>query len=314
MSDQGNVDHSHAGNWHVLVSGLPRPSEPITLAPGITVVPLPAPLDVFDLAAVGSAGFREWAALEPVIRGCTCEIESAKDSDIQPGFDTMNRAWLAMSMLVLRGYSRVNGVAASAYSWGMIPIPGKSASWDGPVEPSKRRARTDLPRFKGGLLDFHLRMLHDGSSVAECLSETDAEWLRVHFSAANQLVSDSQKFYLAMQAAVDWRFAKDMRSAIAHVWSGIEAIFGVSAELVYRISLTAASLLTPRGPERKARFKAIKKLYGLRSKAVHGSNISDENMDFALSGSSRLLRELLILTVEKGHVLNQDDFDKALFE
>lgn len=74
----------HEGNWYVLVTGLPCPEAPLTLGPGLSLVPLEAPLSVFDLAAVGAVGFREWAVLEPVSHACTCEIETAKDSESHP--------------------------------------------------------------------------------------------------------------------------------------------------------------------------------------------------------------------------------------
>jgi hypothetical protein len=45
--------------------GLPRLEAPLTLAPGLTLVPLDSSLSVFDLAAAGAVGFREWAMLEP---------------------------------------------------------------------------------------------------------------------------------------------------------------------------------------------------------------------------------------------------------
>src|SRR5215813_15562604 len=112
--------YAHEGNWHVLMMGLPRPDKALTLAPGLTLVPLDSPLSVFDLAAAGAVGFREWAMLEPLAHSCTCEIETAKDSDVRPGYDTLNRAWLASALLVLRGFSRHLGIACSSYSWSLI--------------------------------------------------------------------------------------------------------------------------------------------------------------------------------------------------
>src|SRR5215470_4572122 len=100
--------------------GLPRPEAPLALAPGLTLVPLESPLSVFDLAAAGAVGFREWAMLEPISRLCTSEIETAKDSDVVPGYDTLNRAWLASALLVLRGFSRHLGIACSSYSWNLV--------------------------------------------------------------------------------------------------------------------------------------------------------------------------------------------------
>ena len=100
---------------------------------------------------------------------------------------------------------------------------------------------------------------------------------------------------------------------MGRLWSGIEAAFGISSELVYRISILCASLLEERGERRKARFQAVKKLYGLRRKAVHGEPLKQEQLVSAMSDSYRLLRELLLLTIEKGRLLTADDFDDALF-
>jgi len=90
-------------------------------------------------------------------------------------------------------------------------------------------------------------------------------------------------------------------------------VFGVTSELVYRISILCASLLEERGKPRKARFEAVKKLYGLRSKAVHGEPLSQDQLIAAMNDSNRLLSELLLLTIERGRVLGADDFDDALF-
>ena len=54
---------THQGNSYVLLMGLPRPKAPLTLAPGLTLVPFESPLSVFDLAAaapLASANGRCW--------------------------------------------------------------------------------------------------------------------------------------------------------------------------------------------------------------------------------------------------------------
>lgn len=81
----------HEGNWHILVAGLARPPEAITLAPGLTLRGLREPLTVFDLAAAGAAGFSAWAVLEPLASTCNCEMESARDSDVRPGYDIIEQ-------------------------------------------------------------------------------------------------------------------------------------------------------------------------------------------------------------------------------
>jgi hypothetical protein len=309
------VEGTRGGNWYVLLFGLPRPEATSVLASGISLRPLDSRLDVFDLAAVGAVGFREWAALEPMIPHCTCEIESAKDADIPPGFDTLNRAWLANALLVLRGFTLASGVACSAYSWSSIPVPDASNLWDGPPRPPEnRRTRTDLPPFRGGLLDLHLRTFHDRGMRCDPLTVHDIDWIRTHFDTFNRLAADSASFRFALQSAIDWRYATDERSAVARLWSGIEAIFDISSELVFRIALLAASLLEPRGETRKARFQEVKKLYGLRSKAVHGAPLTDDSLQDGMSDSYHLLRNLILHAIERGHMLTTIDFDCALFE
>ena len=314
MSKVPEAEVGKEGNWYVLVANLPHLHEPFVLAPGISLRPLEFPLDVFDLAAVGSVGFREWAAIEPIIGRCTCEIESACDAGIQGGLNTLNRAWLALGLLVLRGFTDANGVACSSYAWSAIPIPGAGNGWSRETrDVTKRRCRTDLPPFKGNLLDYHLGMLKDDTIRNDPLNGDDAEWIRQHFETFNGLATENEQFYFAFQAAVDWRYCKDCRTAVARIWSGIEAIFGISSELIYRLSLLTASLLEPRGEERKSRFYEVKKLYGLRSKVVHGEQLPNEKIVTALNESYHLLRDLLLLIIERGRMLSSDDFDDAVF-
>jgi hypothetical protein len=310
---------THEGNWYVLVFGLPRPESPLTLAPGLSLVPLASPLSVFDLAAAGAAGFREWAMLEPLVPGCTCEIETAKDSEILPGYDVLNRAWLASALLVLRGFTPHLSVACSAYSWSTVAgRQGRTADVfkkqmvDEGIDAAIHRSKRALPPFRGGLLDFHARMLIDEDARRDGVSLDDVEWIREHYGSFNALASESEPFRLALEAATDWRYSKEPRLAIGRIWSGIEAIFGVETELAYRISGLCAALLEERGRSRIERFHTTKTLYRSRSKAVHGASMSDERLLRAMNDSYRLLRDLLLLTIEKGHVLGEQDFDEAL--
>jgi len=277
-------------------------------------------LSVFDLAAAGAVGFREWAMLEPVSRLCACEIETAKDSDVVPGYDTLNRAWLASVLLVLRGFSRHLGIACSSYSWSLIAGHQKRSAHsfqeqaaDEGVDAAIHRPRRDLPQFKGRLLDFHARFLVEHDARTDPVSSEDAAWIAMQFETFNRLASKSEPFRLALEAAIDWRYAKEPRLVVSRIWSGIEAVFGVTSELVYRISILSASLLEERGEPRKTRFQAEKRLYSLRSKAVHGEPLPPETLVSAMNESHRLLSELLLLTIERGHVLGAGDFDDALF-
>ncbi len=320
MSEQPSSPMVHDGNWNVLVAGLPRPAAPLTLAPGVSLRPLDRPLSIFDLAAVGAAGFRGWAVLESVAPACVCEIESAKDAAVLPGYDALNRAWLASALLVLRGFTRHISVACSAYSWNNVAGHQERTSnvfreqlaaegLDASVYNSKRA----LPPFQGDLLDFRLKLLTNHDARTCEVSADDAAWIYNRFDAFNMVAASSEPFRYALEAAIDWRFSTDARSAVSRLWSGIEAVFGVTSELVYRLSLLSACLLAERGTARRVKFEEVKKLYGLRSKVVHGERLPDEKMVSALNDSYKLLADLLLLSIDKGHPLGQADFDEAVF-
>ena len=303
----------HDGNWYVLVAGLPAPAIPLTLASGVSLRRLEQPLSDFDLAAAGAAGFRKWAVLEPLAPACCSEIESSKDAAILPGYDALNRAWLLSTLLVLRGFTRHLCVACSSYSW--IIVAGRQHRTSEVFKHQLQEEGPDAAVFesKRQLLDFHLTMLTNKGARSDEVTLDDAAWIHEHFELFNGLASESESFRFAMEAATDWRFAKDARSAIARLWSGIEAIFGITSELVYRISLLSACLLAEGEERRKAKFKEVKKLYSVRSKVVHGTQLSPEKIAVALNDSYQLLADLLLLSIDKGHVLSQDDFDAAVF-
>jgi hypothetical protein len=170
-----------------------------------------------------------------------------------------------------------------------------------------------LPPFNGQLLDFHLKMLSAGKPQPKTVTEKDALWVHSHYDSFNALASESEPFRFALEAATDWRYSTDIRSGVARLWAGIEAMFGISSELVYRISLLAASLTVPRGDGRKKRFEEVKMLYAMRSKIVHGDKVAEGKLGQALTSSYELLRELLLLSITKGHMLGSHDFDEAVF-
>jgi hypothetical protein len=111
---------------------------------------------------------------------------------------------------------------------------------------------------------------------------------------------------------VDWRYAKDHRAAIARLWAGIESLFGISSELVYRISLLASTVVAPRGPERLGAFQRLRKLYGIRSKAVHGEPLTDDVLRLGLGESFELLRTLLLDAVERDKLRDEADYHSEL--
>jgi hypothetical protein len=308
-----------SSNWYVLLAGLSSPEAEVHLASGLTLRPLAAVPSVFDLAAAGAAGFRQWAAIEPFASLCTCEIESSFDGTASAGYDTLNRAWLATSLLVLRGFTTLQGIACSTYSWGEVAGYQKRSSevrkrdiLEKGVETVLRPSSIDLSPFHGQVLDYHFRLFPGKGPRSDAPNSEDAAWTQQYFETANHLAATAPGFRLALECAVDWRYSKEPRSAIARLWTGIESMFAVQTELVFRISLLAASLLEPRGYSRRARFAATKKLYNLRSKAVHGASLPESALADGLDETFRLLRDLVLVSLARGKVFDEEDLENVL--
>lgn len=305
--------------WHVLVCGLRLAGDVFDLGSSLTLSRLITPLSIFDLAAVGAAGFREWATLEPLAQAASAEIISPAAEAGRPGYDALNKCWLVSALLVIRGFVRHICPAVSAYSWNLIAGYQKAHSAtfrqqmaEEGIDKAVYQARDDLPPFHGQLLDYHLRILVPKEARSTPFDSEEAAWISTHFESFNRLASDDERFRFALQAAVDWRYAKDARAAVARLWAGVEALMGIGAELAYRVSLFAATVVAPRGPARVAAFKRVRALYNIRCKAVHGESITDERLYAGLNESFELLRAMLLDAVELGAVRSEQDFYSEL--
>lgn len=75
-------------------------------------------------------------------------------------------------------------------------------------------------------------------------------------------------------------------------FSSLEALFagGSTTELTYRLSLRAAKVLRATTEERVELFKRIKKLYGTRSKVVHGGQVPKDRLAADAAEAMALLR------------------------
>jgi len=305
-------------NWYILICNLDVEEPFFKLGPGIYIRRLNSSISVFDLAAAGAAGFREWAMLEPFLPGCVCEIETGQEAGVPPGYDTLNRAWLASGLIKLKGFNAHLPLACSSYPWdfiaghqertkGVFEVELKEKGVEAAINSPERA----LPKFKGSLLEVHTKWLVP-ENTKTILNKEDADWINDNFERFNYLAAESEGFRFALSAAVNWQYASEPRMAIAELWSGIEALFRISSELVYRISLQVASLLEERGAKRKDRFNQVKKLYGVRSKAVHGEELSDAKLNKAMIESFDILNKLLLVNIEKGRQFKPDDFEEAV--
>ena len=93
---------------------------------------------------------------------------------------------------------------------------------------------------------------------------------------------------------------------MALIWSGIEGLFQIDFELSFRLSIYIAKYLSPRSRARqKAIFEEVKKLYGIRSKAVHGGKLKEPND--AVKNSLEMLRRLVVKSAERGALPKSDE-------
>ena len=305
--------------WHVLVCGLPLAQDSFDLGSSLTLRRLLTPLSVFDLASAGAVGFREWSVLEPLARAANAEIVSPVEAAKVPGYDALNKCWLVSALLVIRGFARHICPACSAYSWNFI-AGHQSASSESfrhqlaeeGVGKAVFEPRHSLPPFQGNLLDYHLRLLVPRETRSTPFDAREAAWMASNFERFNLLASRDERFRFALKAATDWRYEDDPRAALARLWAGVESIMGIKSELVYRVSLSAATVLAPRGTERLGAFKKVKALYGLRSKAVHGEPIAEDKLMTGVHGSFEVVRALLLDAVERGKLRTDEDFSEEM--
>ena len=114
-------DEIYDRNWYVLVTdliGYMAPASPLKLAEGVTLSPIAGRISKFDLASAGTVGFHSWDRLQT--SQSTCEIEALCGYSRKNRYDTLNRAWLALALLALRGFIGNYGIATSSYSWSEI--------------------------------------------------------------------------------------------------------------------------------------------------------------------------------------------------
>jgi hypothetical protein len=312
-------DQKSPDAWHVLVCGLQLVGDSFDLGESIAIRRLIHPLSVFDLAAVGAVGFREWAVLEPLAPVATCEIVSPLAAAKSPGYDALNKCWLVSALLVIRGFAKHFCPAVSAYSWNLIAGHQKQTATsfrsqlaEEGVEKAIFESRRSLPRFNGGLLDYHLSMLVPNDLKDHPLDSCEGNWISGHLEQFNQLASSDERFRFALEASVDWRYAKDRRAAISRLWAGIESLFGLSSELVYRVSLFGSVGLASRGQERLQAFRRIKASYGIRSKAVHGEPLSENKLASGMHDAFDILRSLLLHCVLRNGVPTEDELYREL--
>ena len=152
------------------------------------------------------------------------------------------------------------------------------------------------------ITNYQLRAL---LSPPYSISEEDEEWLRMNYEAAYTLL-EQDRYQTAVHAMASYRWHSVPRVQLAVIWSGIESVFNVNAEVSFRISLYIANFLGKSEAQAKQLFKQVRKMYSLRSSAVHGNEVKD-NLENAVVESADLLNRILRHCTETKSLPNVDN-------
>jgi hypothetical protein len=139
----------------------------------------------------------------------------------------------------------------------------------------------------------------------------DIEWVATHLLSWFSLW-ESPSFRIAAESYRTFHQHPDYRMMTASIWSGIESLFDISAELRYRLAVSIASILEPRGDVRVALYNTITKAYDVRSKIVHGARIEDQAILRHVVEASELLSRILASVIERGNIWSKSDLEHVV--
>ena len=135
------------------------------------------------------------------------------------------------------------------------------------------------------------------------ISETEEEWIKNYYNNAYKLLENPQ-FQTAVHCMSSYLWHSLPRAQLAILWAGIEALFEVSNEISFRLSLYIANFLAgDKEGEAKDIFEKTRKLYSSRSLAVHGGKIKGDTDNHVLQ-AALLLNRLIIRCAEIGSIPN----------
>jgi hypothetical protein len=100
---------------------------------------------------------------------------------------------------------------------------------------------------------------------------------------------------------------------VALLWTGIESLFQINAELRFRVAAYVALFLESRGQACKNLFSQVKHMYDVRSKAVHGSDLGEADLHEHICDVRSILSRVLCKFTEEGKLRSGGELDDLLF-
>lgn len=151
-------------------------------------------------------------------------------------------------------------------------------------------------RSRLNVVDY--RILAPLGEESRVLNEAECTWLENNFGKAQSLLTQ-HGFQNAVHCLATYHWHSLPRAQLALLWAGIEGLFGVDSEIVFRVSLYTAKFLAPGDVDvQKTLFADVKRLYNVRSKAVHGGKLKGDQQE-NVSESVELSRRLIVACIER---------------
>ncbi|RST60230.1 hypothetical protein D5F11_007175 [Siminovitchia terrae] len=140
----------------------------------------------------------------------------------------------------------------------------------------------------------------------------DIQWVNDKMDIFRELCQN-EHFSTAIESYTTFNHISNLRMATALIWAGIESLFEVNQEITFRLSTIIASFLYERGNERYEFYRKLRKMYGFRSRAVHGSKIKTEQVYEHLDNTKDIFRAILTRIVNDGKLYSREEFEKSIF-
>jgi hypothetical protein len=219
------------------------------------------------------------------------EIYLPLDFKLPNWFDRLNTVWWLAALMRLKASNVATIPVVASKSFAQIPY-SKAEPHFWPIEMKPSRL-IPVENFK------------------RTVNEEDLKWISKHWIPGGRLMNSNNDFNLAFQAIDDCIWSHSPSLALVSLWGALERLFSPSHyELCFRVSATIASYLEPKGQERLACYRRVKKLYDARSKAAHGSPLKENK---SLFETYALLKRALVKMVEENHVPSREELESFLF-
>lgn len=137
----------------------------------------------------------------------------------------------------------------------------------------------------------------------------EIEWAR-RFSVNFDELIGVPEFSAAMRCYGNAQLLPEHDVRIMLLWSGIEGLLSVDAELSRRLALYAAILFDGSPSEKAEYFEKVKKAYSVRSRAVHGGGLKKPKLEEGYRMAGTILIGLIARCVELGRVPSPSELDR----